>query len=167
MGTTTALSTPVKVFEAPLPISKVAAIAAGSKEFKAWWTSEWGTSPRCRCLALFDTTSPSNAVSLMYDNLSRPQCSILSQLRTGHIGLNAYLHHIQCTPSPSCTLCSTPETVPHFLLLCPVYRCQRLQLIMRLGTARLSLALLLAAKSDHKPVLAYARDTLRFPRYAL
>jgi hypothetical protein len=38
---------------------------------------------------------------------------------------------------------------------------------MSLGTARLSLTLLLAAKSDHKPVLAYARDTIHFPRYAL
>jgi ribonuclease HI len=74
-GNTSALSTRIKIFEAPLPISKVAAIAAGGREFKARWTSEWGTSPRCRRLALFDTTSPSNAVSRMYDNLSRPNAA--------------------------------------------------------------------------------------------
>ncbi|KAJ6450785.1 hypothetical protein C8R45DRAFT_1113905 [Mycena sanguinolenta] len=44
-------------------------------------------------------------------------------------------------------------------------RCQRLQLILRLGTALLSIKL--AAKSDHKLVLVYVCDTLRLPRYSL
>jgi hypothetical protein len=38
---------------------------------------------------------------------------------------------------------------------------------MGLGTARLSLKLLLESKTDHKPVLAYVRDTGRLPRYSL
>ncbi|KAJ6449489.1 hypothetical protein C8R45DRAFT_753748, partial [Mycena sanguinolenta] len=85
----------------------------------------------------------------------------LTQLRTGHIGLNAHLHRFGAAPSPLCSHCAIPETVPHYLLSCPGYRRQRLQLIVRLGTARLSLKRLLAAKSDHKAVLAYVRDTLR------
>ncbi|KAJ7480774.1 cytochrome P450 [Mycena latifolia] len=104
---------------------------------------------------------------LVYTDLSRPQCSVLTQLRTAHAGLNAYLYRFHLTPSPDCPLCLVPETVGHFLLTCPRFRRQRLCLIMKLGTARLSLRLLLAAKSDHKPVLAFVRDTECLPRYTL
>ncbi|KAF7350204.1 hypothetical protein MVEN_01323400 [Mycena venus] len=166
-GTSSALGTRIKLLETPLPLSKAAAIAAGTKAFKDRWTLEWSSSPRHRRLALYDSTTPSNIIARMYDDLSRPQCSIVTQLRTGHIGLNAYLHRFTLALSPCCALCAVPETVPHFLLLCPAYRRQRLELIMRLGTARLTLKLLLAAKSDHKPVLAYIRSTNRFPLYSL
>jgi hypothetical protein len=64
-------------------------------------------------------------------------------------------------------LCFVPETVSHFLLACPAHHRARRTLITRLGTARLSLRLLLSAKVDHKPVLNFVRDTARFPRYAL
>jgi hypothetical protein len=103
----------------------------------------------------------------MYTGLSRPQCSVLTQLRTGHIGLNAFLYRFHLGPSPDCSLCLVPETVSHFLLSCPKLRRQRLELIRKVGTARLSLRLLLGVKSDPKPVLALARDSGRFPRYTL
>jgi hypothetical protein len=103
----------------------------------------------------------------MYDGLSRPQCSILTQLRTGHIGLNAHLFRFHLAPSPDCALCFVPETVSHFLLACPLYHRARRALITRLGTARLSLRLLLSSKAEHKPTLDFVRDTARFPRYLL
>ncbi|KAJ7163856.1 hypothetical protein C8R43DRAFT_879261 [Mycena crocata] len=102
----------------------------------------------------------------MYDDLSRPQCSILMQLRTSHIGLNAFLYRFHLGPSPDCNLCLVPETVSHFLLACPTYQRQRLSLIIRLGTARLSLRRLISSKVDPRPVLAFVRDTKRFPRYS-
>ncbi|KAJ7825319.1 hypothetical protein B0H13DRAFT_2442650 [Mycena leptocephala] len=77
--------------------------------------------------------------------------------------LNAYLFRFHLAPSPSCTLYNAPESVPHFLL-CPAYRRQRLDLIRRLGTACLSLKLLLSAKNDAKPVLDFVRDNGRLPR---
>jgi hypothetical protein len=55
--------------------------------------------------------------------------------------------------------------VPHFLLLCPAFRRQRLELILKLGTGRLSLKLLLGVKADHKSVLAFVRSTSRLPIY--
>jgi hypothetical protein len=103
----------------------------------------------------------------MYDGLSRPQCSILTQLCTTHLALNSYLYRFHLAPSPNCELCLVPETVAHYLLSCPRYRRQRLDLILKLGTAPLSLHRLLAAKSDPKPVLCFVRDTGRFLRYAL
>ncbi|KAJ6484876.1 hypothetical protein C8R45DRAFT_829743, partial [Mycena sanguinolenta] len=86
---------------------------------------------------------------------------------TGHISLNAYLHRFGTAPSPLCSNCLVLQTLSHYLLSCPMYCCQRLQLIVRLRTARLNFKCLLAAKSDHKPVLTYVRDTLRLPRYSL
>ncbi|KAJ6479687.1 hypothetical protein C8R45DRAFT_805059, partial [Mycena sanguinolenta] len=85
----------------------------------------------------------------------------LTQLQTGHIGLNAHLHRFSAVPSSLCSHCAVPETVPHYLLSCQAYRRQRLQLIVRLGTAQLNLKHLLAAKSGHKLVLEYVCDTLR------
>ncbi|KAJ6481112.1 hypothetical protein C8R45DRAFT_801069, partial [Mycena sanguinolenta] len=52
----------------------------------------------------------------------------LTQLRTGHIGLNAYLHRFKLAPSPLCQHCTVPESVPHFLLICPAYHPARLRL---------------------------------------
>lgn len=107
---------------------------------------------------------PSNAVQRMYEDLSRPQCSVLTQLRTAHIALNAYLYRFHLAPSPDCHLCLVPETVSHFLL---AIRRQHLKLIQELGTARLSLRRLMSAKTDPKPVLPFVRDTDRLPRYSL
>jgi hypothetical protein len=84
-----------------------------------------------------------------------------------HIGLNAFLYRFHLAPSPDCPLCLVPETVSYYLLACPRFRRQRLHLIMKLGSARLSLRRLLAAKSDHKAVLSFVWDTDCFPRYAV
>ncbi|KAK7028459.1 hypothetical protein R3P38DRAFT_927491 [Favolaschia claudopus] len=53
--------------------------------------------------------------------------------------------------SPQCHRLVTPSgTVSPYLLSCHASQCQRLELIRRLGTARLTLRLLLSAKKDHK-----------------
>ncbi|KAJ7814640.1 hypothetical protein B0H13DRAFT_2381619 [Mycena leptocephala] len=97
-------------------------------------------------ISLFDNAKPSNAVARMYEGLSRPQCSVLTQLRTTHLALNGYLYRFHLAPSPTASYASS---------------------LKPLGTARLSLRRLLAVKSDSKPVLRFVRDTGRFPRYAL
>jgi hypothetical protein len=167
LGSSTELTKPVKAFRAPLLVSKAAAIAAGISFFKERWESEWNSSPQHLLLSLLGDTTPSIAIPRMYDDLSRPQCSVISQLRTGHIGVNAYLHRFNLAPSPTCSLCAAPETVAHFLLSCPKSRRERLKLMVKLGTARLSLKLLLGLKAELEPVLAYVRATERLPRYSL
>jgi hypothetical protein len=103
----------------------------------------------------------------MYNGLTRTQCSILTQFRTGHIGLNTHLYRFQLAPSPDCPLCFVPEIVPHLLLACPAHHHARFILITRLGTARLSLKVLLSSKTEHKPTLDFIHDTARFSRYPL
>jgi ribonuclease HI len=166
-GASSPLATRVKLFESPLPTSRAAVIAAGAKAFAVQWREEWSTSPRYARISTFDNATPSKALEKMYEGLSRPQCSVLTQLRTGHIGLNAYLHRFKLAPSPLCPHCGTPESVPHLLLICPAHRVARLHLMIRVKTARLSLRTLLASKNDAAPVLAFVRATGRLPRYDL
>ncbi|KAJ7679905.1 hypothetical protein B0H17DRAFT_943692 [Mycena rosella] len=103
----------------------------------------------------------------MYEDLTRPQCSVLTQLCTAHIGLNVFPFRFRLAPSPNCPLCLVPETVSHYLLACPLFCHQCLALILHIGTAQLSLRRLLSVKVDHAPVLSYVCDTGRLPRYAL
>ncbi|KAJ7771314.1 hypothetical protein DFH07DRAFT_734727, partial [Mycena maculata] len=105
-------------------------------------------------------------VEKLYDGLSHPQCSVLTQLRTSHIGLNSFLYHFHLGPSPECAHCWVPETVSHFLLACPQYRRQQLELVRKLCTACLSLRLLLGVKFDPKPILAFVRE-LPFTLFSL
>ncbi|KAJ7153407.1 hypothetical protein C8R43DRAFT_828743, partial [Mycena crocata] len=53
-----------------------------------------------------------------YEDLHRSQCSIITQMRTGHVGLNAYLARFGAVDSSLCPMCREPETVNHFLLAC-------------------------------------------------
>jgi hypothetical protein len=122
LGSSSPLSSRITLFESPLPTSKAAALAAGVKVFWEHWLAEWSSSLRYTCLSLFDNPKPSNALSRLYADLSHPQCSVLTQLRTSHLALNSYLFRFHLGPSPDCALCLVPETVPHFLLACPAYR---------------------------------------------
>jgi hypothetical protein len=168
LGDSTPLSSHIALFEKALPASKAAAIASGIKSFAARWLAEWKLSPRFARISTFDSATPSKTVARMYTGLSRPGCSILTQLRTGHIGLNAYLFRFHLAPSPLCPHCAAaPESVPHFLLICPAHRAHRLRLIARIGTSRISLRSLLSIKNEPGPVLAFVRDTGRLPRYDL
>ncbi|KAK6977090.1 hypothetical protein R3P38DRAFT_2470677, partial [Favolaschia claudopus] len=95
----------------PLPVSRAAVIAAGTKAFATKWAEEWKTSPRYTRIASFDSPNPSSAITKLYQNLSPPQCSLITQLRTGHIELNAHLFRFHLAPSPLCPHCNTPESV--------------------------------------------------------
>jgi hypothetical protein len=151
----------IKLFESPLPTSRTVIIAAGAKTFASQWHEEWLMSLRYTHISTFDDATLSKVLEKMYDKLSRLQCSVLTQLRTGHIGLNTYLHRFKIVPSPLCPHCATLESVPHLLLICPAYHHVCLRLIIRVKTACLSLRTLLSAKSDAAPVLAFVRETGR------
>ncbi|KAJ7715571.1 hypothetical protein DFH07DRAFT_722035, partial [Mycena maculata] len=92
LGASTPLTSCLRPLDSPLPLSKAATIAEGIKLFRACWLSEWTTSPRFTRLSTFDNATPSIVIARMYDDLSRPQSSMLTQLCTRHIGLNAYLY---------------------------------------------------------------------------
>jgi len=63
-------------------------------------------------------TPPSTRMAAGYRELKRADQAILTQLRTDHIALNAYLHRFGRVNSPRCLCCGEFETVTHFLLQC-------------------------------------------------
>ncbi|KAJ6631077.1 hypothetical protein B0H10DRAFT_1677943, partial [Mycena sp. CBHHK59/15] len=63
----------------------------------------------------FDKTPPSQRTLRWYEDMHRGQCSILTQLRTGHVGLNAYLARFGAVDSGLCQTCREPETVKESL----------------------------------------------------
>jgi uncharacterized protein (DUF4415 family) len=56
----------------------------------------------------------------LYKGIPRRQAAQLARLRTGHCGLNQYLHRFGHAESPLCDCGNgTAETVNHYLLHCP------------------------------------------------
>ncbi|EJD33893.1 hypothetical protein AURDEDRAFT_33615, partial [Auricularia subglabra TFB-10046 SS5] len=68
-----------------------------------------------------DVDGSSAHVRRLYKDLPRRAASQLTQLRTGHVGLNGFLARIKAVPSARRETCHVPETVEHYLLHCKRY----------------------------------------------
>lgn len=66
---------------------------------------------------LLNSYTPEKSVAALR-KLTRPDATLVAQIRAGHCPLNAVLHRIGVTDDPNCSLCLQPETVEHFLLTC-------------------------------------------------
>ena len=74
-------------------------------------------------------------------------CAILTQLRTGHCGLNSYLFRFNKAESAECPQCGyAKETAEHFLLECLVYWEERHVLCVKVGVTKMTLSGLLGDK---------------------
>jgi ribonuclease HI len=104
--------------------------------------------------------TPTSSLKL-HTHLTREQSGRLTQLRTGHIALNAYLFRINQTPSPLCECGRAPESVQHFLLSCPLWQQQRIILQRNCGTAWSDFRILLNTPILIPHVLKYTLDTQR------
>ncbi|KAF9504600.1 hypothetical protein BS47DRAFT_1307940 [Hydnum rufescens UP504] len=62
----------------------------------------------------------------MLASLPRGGCSIITQLRTGHVALRDYLERFGHAESPFCLRCGARETPEHFLVFCACFTCERL-----------------------------------------
>ncbi|KIJ52480.1 hypothetical protein M422DRAFT_87158, partial [Sphaerobolus stellatus SS14] len=89
----------------------------------------------------------------------------LTQLRTGHVALNAFLKKTKAVTTPMCHTCKLPETVPHYLLHCRRYITQRRVLKREAGKAANSIANLLSNPKVIKSTLRYIAATKRFKDY--
>src|SRR5262249_45519912 len=97
----------------------------------------------------------------IYSPLSREYASILAQLRTGHVGLNAYLNRINRHPSNQCDCMEGVETVEHFLLICKKWKKQRATLKQKCGIAWSDIRNLLSKPSLLPHTLKFVFSTNR------
>ena len=93
-----------------------------------------------------DKSMLSKAFLKLVQELPRHKASLLFQLRSGHVPLQAHLHRIKRAESPMCAHCpGSRETVHHFVLLCPAFAEQRLELVQQGGRDARVLAKLLSS----------------------
>ena len=85
----------------------------------------------------------------------------MAQLRTGHCGLNRYLHRFGIKNSPYCQCGYGKETVQHFLLECRRFKNERKKLRQEVGTGRMKIAWLLGNKNMASHIMEYADSTGR------
>ncbi len=146
-GSSTTLFDKHTVLASQLPRSKATAKADFTKRAQKRWAEHWLTS------AKGSFTNPSISPHHLpksnehSKNMSRAEASMFTQLRTGHVPLNAYLFRSRAALSPNCPHCNVPETVTHFLLVCRRYSEERQALHRRTRLGNLQLRHLLSIPS--------------------
>ena len=131
------------------------------------WKRCWKSSPRYAPLRAIDKSAPSKKFLGLIKGLDRRQASLLTQLRTGHIGLNRHLFRIRKVESPVCPHCRglTVETVRHVLLDCLFYVRERHILQLKLRRNASSIPFLLSSPVAVKHLLTFIHSTGRFKEY--
>ena len=113
-------------------------------------------------MADVDKTLPSKAYDKLISPLSQRHANLLFQL-PNHIPLQAYLERIGKATTATCPTCHTaPETVAHFLLVCPTYSLHRAVHYRSLGYSGRTLATLLNSADAVHPLFQYINVTGRF-----
>ncbi|QRV84548.1 Reverse transcriptase from transposon X-element protein [Ceratobasidium sp. AG-Ba] len=140
--------------------------AAAKQAFKEaqrdLWKQRWsgelsGGSAR---ICAIDESTPSNAFHKLAQTMPRRHASLLIQLRTGHVPLNAYLHRFGHVESASCPACNQrAETVEHFLMHCSAYEQERRRRNAAFPASANSLTTLLSSKEAVRHLLTYIRET--------
>ncbi|KAJ6471803.1 hypothetical protein C8R47DRAFT_987993, partial [Mycena vitilis] len=130
------------------------------------WTKIWSSSPRHEKYARLDKAATVNSIHKPLLNLSRRNSSLVVQLCTRMVGLNAWLHKIRRADSPLCQTCQRKEDVPHFIFFCSRYSHHRTLLRTALGRKATSLGYLLTNEKGIRHLLRYVHDaTNRLPAY--
>ena len=92
----------------------------------------------------------------LYNGIAdRNGAAIIAQLRTGHCGLNRYLHRFNIRNSPYCQCGYGKETVEHYLLECRQYREQRKKLRGEVGRGKMRMEILLEDPKTINPRRAH------------
>src|ERR1700731_4791395 len=83
----------------------------------------------------------------------------IEQLRTGHCGLNHYLHRFGINNTSYYQCEYEKETVEHYLLECRKFREQRMKLRKEIGTAKMRVTRLLGDTKLIKHTMEYINAT--------
>lgn len=145
-----------------LPLSVSALRQKFNADISEQWKKEWAKSTRFERMQAIDPKLANESFAKLVSDVPKPWTSILIQLRSRHIPLNAHLHRIGKRDTPNCRYCEgTKETTFHFLLDCPRYAHQRHELRNQLGRKANSLSHLLSSKKAIQHVIKFVDDTER------
>jgi len=96
-------------------------------------------------------------------NLKWWQASLLVQMRTGHIPLQAHLHRIRKVETLTCQNChKADKTVHHYLIACMVFAAQRGDMESQLRRAAKSMSTLLTNPKAFLQPFKYIHNTNHF-----
>ena len=139
-----------------LPVSIMVQNQAYIISLHEQWGEIWKQSPWYSRLAKIDPSFPSNKYQKLTLELSWAQSSLIMQLRSGHVLLNAYAYRISKLDQPTCTPCkSSEEMVHHYLFNCKVWKQECWLLGHSLGRASKSLQSLLNSKQGVEELLKF------------
>ena len=111
------------------PLNRYIRLAAAAKrqfrsEAKFEWETSWAKETTSRPTRRL-IEAPTKKTLEYWSGLRKATASILMQLRTGRIGLSAYLHRINRRESARCGCDLGNQTVIHVLLECPLHQEER------------------------------------------
>ena len=134
------------------------------KELKEKWKDMWSASPCQPKLTQLNPKFTYKCYSKIQTNLKRYQVNLLTQIHTGHIPLNFYLHQIKKAESSNCTVCQghglpTKETIMHFLFECSTFNKEQHELDKQTGKDSRDLPTLLSSKKGVKALVQWLTDT--------
>ena len=98
----------------------------------------------------------------LYKDLTWKETSVLARLRTGHCGLNGFLHRINRSDTANCECGYERETVKHFLIDCPTYADERRTMRTKVGSRNMRVERLLGDRKHVRHTLEYVARTRRF-----
>ncbi|KAJ3518307.1 hypothetical protein NMY22_g13741 [Coprinellus aureogranulatus] len=115
------------ILRRPLPMSKSALVQEAKDKAKRDWKVAWQASTRSMRYNNLDEQFPPKTYLKVAANSTRPLASALTQIRTGHMPLNAWLHKRKLAETDKCQQCNDnkKETIHHFLFECKAYRPMR------------------------------------------
>src|SRR6266550_2710533 len=151
-----------KPFRKPLPISKAAAKQQFNSKLHESVLDAWRISPHAKKLKGIISNAGGKKYRKVIVKVDRCTGSLWTQLKTGHIGLNAHLHRIKISETAACTACKQyNETVDHVLRHCRAYDEPRLQLRRHVRRDMTDLRKLLGNDNNITYVTAFVRKTKR------
>ena len=145
----------------PLKSARIRTIKEAAKK---QWDKEWNENTKmAKALRRITERKGAKTGPKLYNEVSdRDTVAKIVQLRTGHCGLNHYLHRFGKRHSPYCECGTGKETVEHYLLECRRFKQQRKKMIKDIGKGRLNVERLLGQPQMIRHTVEFIKSTKRF-----
>jgi hypothetical protein len=148
----------------PYPTMKAARNAEIHQRHNNEWMRNWQTGKEnaMQLRRICKTPLAESGIKLYGSLKTRRDIATAVRLRTGHCGLNNYLHRIGIEESPMCPCGNgNKETVKHLLLKCETYEEERNRLRKQMGNRMLRMEILLGDSKAIKLTLEFIKQTKR------